>query len=250
MSGEIIKLVQPADPTIDGIFEEFLAEQRNRLKARTMSKYEDVIDLFRHNLNSYGHDSLSRAESALFDRYYNARGEEHREFCQLFGPDKIVENLGGFLGYFMIRKVMASEDLKRVAGTVVKKLSEWLAEKGHISEEEARRGSEEGEHAAQELPKAEKAGEILYDAADALYVDPNELAEENYLQFDHFSVAQVEPGKLWLESFEGGVTHSYGPIPVPNAATKLIKEGWDISCSLGRIPGKSRIIEMANVYPL
>ena len=67
-----------------------------------MSRYEDVLGL-RHHLNGYAYQSLSKAESALFDRYYDAQGEEHREFCQLFGSDKIVEHLGGFLGYFMIR---------------------------------------------------------------------------------------------------------------------------------------------------
>ena len=68
--------------------------------------------------SGYAYQSLSTAESTLFDRYYNAQGDEHLEFCQLFGPDKIVANLGGFLGYFMIRKVMAGQDLKRAAGTI------------------------------------------------------------------------------------------------------------------------------------
>lgn len=50
------------------------------------------------------------------ERAFNAGNEE--AFVRLFGPDKIVEALGEFLDYSMIRKVMAGEELLRAAGTV------------------------------------------------------------------------------------------------------------------------------------
>lgn len=56
-----------------------------------------------------------------------------------------------FLGYFMIRKVMAGQELARAAGTVTKKLSKWLAAKGCISEEEAQDGADEGVKAVRDL---------------------------------------------------------------------------------------------------
>lgn len=250
MAAKVVKLAQPARPTIDQAFDEFLAEQHERLKPRTLSKYKDVLDLLRHHLNGYAYESLSKVESDLFDRHYNAKGKEHREFCQLFGPDKIVDNLGSFLGYFMIRKVMAGEELKRAAGTVTKRLSKWLASKGYISEDAAQEGADEGAEAARELPKAERAAQILHDVVDDLAIEPNDLADEDYLEFDHFTIGRVGPGKLWLELSEGGKTHSYGPISVPNSATKLLRKGWGISCSLGRVQGKWRIVEVANVYPV
>ena len=250
MAAKITRLPQPANPTIEQVCEEFLAEQRKRLMPRTLSRYEDVLRLLRHYLNGYAYQSLSRPESALFDRYYNAQGEEHREFCQVFGPDKIVENLGGFLGYFIVRKVMAQGDLKRAAGTVTKKLSMWLASKGYLAEQQAREGADQATDAARDLPRAERATQILHDAVKALDVDPNELSDEHYLEFDHFTIAKVEAGKLWLEIFEGGKMHSYGPISVPAGATKLLRKGWDISCSLGHVRGTWRIIEVANVYPV
>ena len=98
MAAKITRLLQPASPTIDQVFDEFLGEQRRRLRPRTLSKYEDVLGLLRDHLNGYAYQSLSTAESALFDRYYNAQGDEHLEFCQLFGPDKIVANLGDSSG--------------------------------------------------------------------------------------------------------------------------------------------------------
>ena len=249
MTARIVKLAQPADPTIDQVFDEFLAEQRERLKPKTVSKYEDVVNLLRHHLNGYAYESLSTAESALFDRHYNAEGNDRREFCQLFGPDKIVGSLGSSLGYFMIRKVMAGPDLKRAAGTVTKKLSKWLASRRYISEEEAQAGADEGTEAAQDLPKAERAAQILVDAVEYLAIDPNVLADEDYLEFDHFTIGKIEPGKLWLETFDSGERQLCGPVPVPNSATKLLRKGWDISCSPGRVRGKWRIVEVANVYP-
>lgn len=249
MAAKIVKLAHPADPTIDQVFEEFLAEQRERLKSRTVSQYEDVLNLLRHHLNGYAYETLLKPESALFDKHYNAKGDEYREFCQLFGPDKIVGSLGSFLGYFMIRKVIAGQDLKRTAGTVTKKLSKWLAAKGYISEEEAQAVADEGAEAARDLPKAERAARILVDDVEDLAIDPTVLADEDYLEFDHFTIGKIEPGKLWLEIFEGGKRHLYGPVPVPSSATKLLRKGWDISCSLGRVRGKWRIVEVANVYP-
>ena len=249
MVAKITRLLEPANPTIDQVCEEFLVEQRKRLTSRTLAKYRDVLDLLRHHLNEYAYQGLSKAESALFERYYNAEGKGHREFCQLFGPDKIVNNLGGFLGYFMIRKVIASEDLKRASGTVTKKLSRWLAAKGYVAEPQAREGADRAADAARDLPKVERAARILYDAAANLGASPNDLSDEDYVEFDHFTIAKVEAGKLWLDIFEGAKLHSYGPIPVPAAATKLLRAGWDISCSLGRMRGTWRIVEVANVYP-
>lgn len=249
MGVKIVKLARPADPSISRVLEEFLEDQRGRLAPRTLAKYEDVLDLLRSHLNGYAHESLSRAEAALFDRHFNAEGEEHREFCQLFGPEKIVEQLGSFLGYFMIRKVMAGEDFRRAAGSVTKKLSKWLAAKGYVSEETGREAAGIGAAAARNLPRAERAAQILRDAVDRLGIDSTELAEEDHREFDHFTIARVEPGRLWIEVQDRRKRRSYGPIPVPAPATKLLREGWELSCALGRVRGTWRIVEMANVYP-
>jgi len=236
-------------PTIEKVLEEFLAEQMIKLKPKTASGYRDVIQLFKDCMNGYAYQSLSKAESALFEKHYNAEGQEHKEFCQLFGPDKIMENTGEFLGYFLIRKVMAGGDFKRLAGTVIKKLSKWLAEKAYISEEDAAMGEEEGVSAARDLPKAEKAGNILYESADHVGFDPDELDDADYHDFDHYTIEKVESGKLWLEVYDESGKNTVGPIAVPKGATALLQEGWDISCAIARIRGKWKIVEVANIYP-
>lgn len=47
--------------------------------------------LLESHLDSYAYEDLSKAERPLFDRHFNAEGEQHRTFCQLFGPEKNPE---------------------------------------------------------------------------------------------------------------------------------------------------------------
>ena len=249
MNENIVKLPRLARPNIDEVMAEFLAEQRDRLKSGTMSKYEQVTSLLRDYLNSYAYEGLSKTESPLFEKHYNATGKKHREFCQIFGPEKVPENLGGFLGYFIISKVMAGEEFKRTAGTVTKKLSKWLGVKGYVSEDVAKQIAEEAADASGKLAQAERAVTILMDATDKLAVDPSELHDEDYYDFDHYTIAKVESGKLWLKVYDVARPKTLGPIPIPKKATDLLEEGWDISCALGRVRDKWRIVEMANVYP-
>jgi len=248
MPSESNELPQTGTPTIEQVFEEFLAEQEQRLKRQTLSQCRSIISLLRHSLNGYGYEGLSEEESALFDRHYNAKGDEHKEFCEVFGPEKIVPNLSYFLNFFMIRKVMmAGAELKRAAGTVTKKLSKWLADKGYIQEEDATRGAEEGADAARTLPVAERAAQILAEGGD-LFFDPSDLPDEDYMEFDHYTITRIEPGKLWLEGLVTG-EGLVGPISVPRKATELLQKDWDISCAVARIRGKWRLVEVANVYP-
>ena len=249
MNAKIVAPARPSELNISRVFEEFLEEQRTRLAPRTLARYKAVLDLLRSYLNGYAHESLSAPEAALFERCYNAGGEEHREFCDLFGPEKIVESLDSFLGYFMIRKVIAGEDFLRAAGTVTKKLSKWFAGKGYISQEAAGEATETSAAAARDLPRAERASQILRDAADRLDIDAAALDDKDYLEFDHFTIARVEPGRVWLEVRENRRMRARGPIPVPEPATRWLRPAWIISCSLGRVRKSWHLLEVANVYP-
>jgi hypothetical protein len=237
-----------AETTITGVFDEFMSDQRKRLKPKTLRKYENSIEYFAMYVNDYAHENLSEQETELFEKHSSAKGKDRKTFCQVFGPEKIIENLGGFLNYFMIRKVLAGAEAKQAAGTVAKKLSKWLAEKGYVTEESARDGIDEAAAAARDLPKAERAAQILFEAADELRVDTSALGDEDYMEFDHYEIVNIEPGKLWFEDIASGRT--LGPVPVPKKATELLKARWEVSCAFGRIRGVWRLIEVANVYPL
>ena len=73
MSAKVVSLPQIAKPTIVQVLEEFLSEQRKRLKPKTQKEYEDVIGLLRQPLNSYAYQGLPETEAALFDKYFNAK---------------------------------------------------------------------------------------------------------------------------------------------------------------------------------
>lgn len=250
MSSNVITMAQIAKPNINDVFKSFLEEESKRLAPKTFRKYKEALDLLGSHLNSYGSEPLLTAEKAFFDKHYNAEGDAHRDFCDIFGPEKIFETIGSFFSYFMIRKVMAGEELKRTTGTVVKKLSKWLVEKNLISEESAASAEEEGSEASTFLPIAEKASRILGEHAYSKGLYPNDFEDDDdYIEFDHLTITKLEPGKLWLEYHDIGEDKVLGPISVPASATKLLKPGWDISCGLGRTRGKWQIIEMGNVYP-
>ena len=246
----VATLPQIADPTIEQALEVFLAEQRKRLKPGTMARYELVISLLQSHLDGYAHEGLSKAENSFFDRLYEAEGDEHREFCQIFGPDKIIENVGSFFGYFMIRKVMAGANLKRSSGTVVKKLSKWLAGKGYVTGESAEEGAEWGAKSARDLPKAEKASEALYRSIKPLSLHPDEIPDEDWIEYNQHSIDKIEPGKLWLKVYGMGEEPiTIGPLLVPKKATDILQDGWEIGCSLACIKGKWQIVEIGNIYP-
>ena len=80
--------------TIDEALNAFLAEQRERLSARTFRNYADVIELLRHSLDGYAHSSLDEDELRRFEQAFDA-GDEHA-FCRLFGPEKIPSTSASF----------------------------------------------------------------------------------------------------------------------------------------------------------
>ncbi len=222
------------------MLDEFLKEQQEHLKPSTVRKYESIIDLFQSCLDSYAYQYLDKQESALFDRLYNAEGGEHREFCQIFGPEKIPGRVGEFLNYFMIRKVMCGKELMQAAGTVIKKLGKWLREKGYIEAESAGEMTDSGATAAKELPAAEELAWMLADYADRTAVDCDEVIE------DHFTIKAVEPGKLRLSALLGDEEII---IPVSRDISNACRVGWSISGAMGKTSRGWRILEAWNVYP-
>jgi hypothetical protein len=180
------------------------------------------------------------ARRAHFQTAYDAGDEQ--AFCRIFGPEKIVENLSEFLGYFMIRKVLAGQDLLRASGTVTGKLVAWLGARGCLAPDAAREAVQRARTAARDVPKAARLASALLDAARmAPAIDVDRLADEDYVE-DQFIISRVEPGRLWFEE-------DIGPVKVPKAATDLAQPGWTVSVALGRVRGQWRIVQVGNVYP-
>ena len=228
----------PSSPTIDEVLREYLAEEEKRLAPRTFGRYEEVIWLLKDSLNSYGPNSLDDDERGRWEAAYEADLEA---FVHLFGPEKIAGNLGEFLDYFMIRKVMAGEDLMRSAGTVTKKLSKWLRRQGYLDADTAAVAVDRGTDAARDLPKAARLSRLLYEGSARGSIDVHALAEDDYEE-DYLTIEKIEPGFLW---FDRGI----GPVEVLPEASEIAEEGWSVSLVLGRVDGIWHVIEAGNVYP-
>jgi hypothetical protein len=242
MSKNIIKFPAPAKPNIEEVLAGFLEDRRKQLKPATIRKYEDIVDLLKHSMDGYAYQSLDERETALFDNLYNAKGDAHREFCQLFGPEKIPGNVSEFLGYFMPRKVMCGKELLKAAGTVMKRLGKWLAEQGYIDSEAAENMTGRGKEAAKKLPAAETAAEMLYN-----YAKDHPLSGWTDEIDDYFAVEKVEHGKLYLQPY---IHDNAIELSLPKKITDMVEAGWDINLLVGKTTKGWQIIETGNVYAL
>ncbi len=247
MSENTIKFPALAEPNIEEVLRQFLDASAQRLKPATLRKYQSVIELFIASMNNYGSGTLGEAETALFEQFYDAKGKAHREFCQIFGPDKIAGNVDEFLGYFMPRKVMCGKELLQAAGTATRKLAAWLNEQGYLDEESAAAAAQSGAAAAKALPAGERLAEALdrYCEAHA----PDEWTEEID---DYFTVEKIEPGKLHLSPLLGAELDDDDAIVVslPKAITDLCQVGWQINLAIGKTKKGWRLLESGNVDPL
>jgi hypothetical protein len=225
--------------TIDDALAEFLAAQRERLSERTFRSYEDVVELLRHSLDGYAYASLDDDDRARWEDRFDS-GDEGA-FCRLFGPEKIPEHLGEFLDYFMVRKVIASQELLKASGTVTGKLVRWLQTEGYIDTESADDAKDRARAAARDLPMADRLGDLLHDVADnAPQIDVDALADEDWVE-DYRAITDVEPGRIW---FEGGV----GPIDVPRQASDLARPGWSAHITAAREKQTWHLLEVGFVY--
>jgi hypothetical protein len=219
--------------TIDEVLDEFLREQEGRLSGATYAKYQNIVGLLKAYLERYwpGH------EGREYDRVTKAGGT----YCGTFGPEEIPDAYGGFLDYFMPRKVLCGAGTLRAAGTVTKKLAKWLVEKGYVDEAEA--AVEQARTATKALPSASKALDVLSDFLD-------EHAPDDYTGEieDHFWVSRVEGARIWLEPLTAG-TKVVGPLPVPKEAAARLQVGWDIGGVVGKTPRGWRLVEVWNVSP-
>jgi hypothetical protein len=232
-----------ANPTIAVVLAQFLEEQRGDMSARTFARHRDAVELLQHCLNEYGPSSLDREEADVLDRLGDAKGIEHREFCEIFGPEHILPNVGEFLGWFMVRKVVVGKETLRAAGIMIKKLAVCLAEKGYVTSEWAEDAAERGTKAAKDLPDAEDLAFRLH----AFAKDHARDSRKGDIE-DHFTISRVESGKIWLK---GVMSHDpdIGPIKLPEDISRGCRVGWDISGIIGRAGRGWRFIEVWNVYP-
>lgn len=229
----------PAEKPIKTVLAEFLADQAKRLKPQTLRRYGSVIELFQASMDGYAYQYLDEVEQALFDQCYNATGSNHREFCEIFGPEKIPENVGEFLRYFMPRKVICGQDLLKAAGTVTRRLGKWLTDKGYVDGADAESMSDRGARASKDLPAAEALSRMLAPYAESTTVRVSQRVE------GRLEVRATGDESLTLEEITGAARMT---VPVPREAVAACKPGWTISGCVGKTARGWRLLEVWNVY--
>lgn len=201
-----------------------------------------VVDLLRSYLDGYAYELLEPAERARWEAAYE-RDEEAGAFCNLFGPEHILEGLDVFLGWFMIRKVLGPPDVVSAAGPVCSDLVEWLVVEGYVDAAAADGGRELAAAAERDLPLAEELSSVLYDAAREEAGPALEVVD---WESEMAEVFRIERGKLWFRSELGEI----GPVLVPDRATDIARIGWGVSAlAFAKSSAGWRIAEIGNVYP-
>lgn len=229
--------MKPASPSINDVLDRFVAE------GSATGERENVVELYRSYLDGYGHDLLSAAERAFWQRRFDA-DEESGSFCNLFGSDRILEGLDGFLHWFVIRKVLGPPEAVPAAGPVCGDLTTWLVDKGYVDPRVADGAQELATAAARDLPLAEELSAVLYASGEE--VDHDAVLGFADWETDVAEISRIEQGRLWFRSELGEI----GPVLVPQRASEIARLGWGVSAlAFGRTEVGWHILEMGNVYP-
>jgi len=159
-------------------------------------------------LNGYGPNTLDEPDRKRWEMAYQ---HDEEAFCHLFGPERILPEADEFLGYFMVRKVMAGQDLLRSAGTVTKKLAAWLHEHGHAGETARDLAVARGVTASRDLPAPNasqtcctslanllREQSLATAAVDRATLGPRDIVGEDL----SLQIERVEPGKLYFTGLD------------------------------------------------
>jgi len=228
--------------TIKQVFGEFLKEQRGRLKSGTVRGYEDAIRLFEGYMNGYAANYLDKKERAGLRK---AEEEDKKEFCELFGPDRIgSSDISEFLDYYMIKKVIGSKELMKTVGTVMRKLVKWMHDKGYMDEDEFEASELTVDELKDDLPAVAEMADRIFELIEDS--PPEEKVGEE--RDSYFRITRIAPGKLWFEDYMTG-GKEIGPVPVSGEISAGCKEGWVICLTLRRTRRGWRMLQVGNVYP-
>lgn len=233
------------EPSIADVFVEYLAERDKQTKARPLTRKRSIVELLVSYLDSYAYDSLPKDEQEMWRRRWE-EDEQANSFSRTFGPDRIPEHVGSFLGWFIIRKVLGGPNISEAAGPETLELLEWLEAKGYVK---AGRGLEDAKEIARdagnELPRAEKLTSMLFDLTKKRVV--GRIIEDRDIDYEAVTISKVEPGVFWFTDPDG---EEIGPLPVPPAASELAQVGWEVSATHFVQTAKAwHLIEFGNVYP-
>jgi hypothetical protein len=236
---------RPADPSAFDVLERWCAPTSpSSAKGRTFTERDSVAQLIADHLDSYAYERLSKRDRTWWEERWNA-DEEAGAFSRLFGPEWIVDSMDAFLGWFVIRKVMAPREELATYGPLCVDLLRWMESEGLASGSDVEAAIDRALRAGEELPLADELGELLYFSGKDL--EPDAILETVDWEVEMGAIVRVEPGALWFRSETG---EEVGPVRVPERGTDIARIGWKLSAAVfGRAAGGWYVLEMGNVYP-
>jgi hypothetical protein len=149
-------------PSIQALMDLFLAELRKTRSKRDGAEVDGSLDLLRSGLEGYGYQYLTRRELERWQAASEDRDLGLMTFCRLFGARALAAYLDEFFGYFMIRKVILSAADSRATIEDVRAFVDWLGRQGYLTASQARKAKGRIARASDELPAAERLGELLH----------------------------------------------------------------------------------------
>lgn len=218
---------------IDESMELFVKEISGKLSAKTVGKYESVLELFQDYLAGYG--ELSYEEDRDKGIILTAKTQELHD-----------GQIANFLEWFLIRKVMGPAWLNTSAPGIMKKYIQWLDKKGLLAEGAMDEAFEVTKKASKDLPRVEKAANLLYELCDenSGKFEDIEFDDENYMD-GYGEVTGIIEGKFHLD-YDGEKT---GPIQITKEIANLLKKGDTVNLVVGRKGKTWYPLEVGNVYP-
>jgi|SRR5690625_3948163 len=217
------------------VINKFIEAQNERLQRRTFRQYEQVMDSFSIYLNGYGYlhvdDETAESEDLPFTKRVKIEELNNGHYREFFE-------------YFLIRKMLASENEMKQSVTVLRKFANWLFENQYINstkKDDLVNYFKDGQ--SQSLANSQKVNDLLYELA----MDTPACNYEQTLS-DYFTVDKVESRKLWvIDSYSTG--EEIGPLIVTEEISSLVEEQWEISLTIGKHKDNWYVIESGNVYP-
>ncbi len=217
---------------IDESIKLFMKELRGSISAKTIEKYGYVLELF--------HDYLAN--------YAGLAHEEHvgKGIVLTAGTEELHDGqVANFLEWFLIRKVLGPAWIHTSAPGILKKYILWLDKKGLLAEGSMRDAFEVTKKASKNLPRVEKAAELLYKLCQKNEdIDIDSFEDEDYME-GYGEVTGILEDKLHLD-FEGEKT---GPIQITKEIAKYLKKGDTVNLVVAKKGKLWYPLESGNVYP-
>lgn len=118
--------------TISETLLRFFAFRSQRVGNDTAWAYLWALVRFQEYMDGNACYMLNKEESALYDRLSDPKSKEPREFCEIFGPEKIPRHTYGFTECHLVDELIGTDRSRATVRAAIRKLETWLIDAGYV----------------------------------------------------------------------------------------------------------------------